>query len=186
MLPSALLQLVASLLHQLLQVLLLTILLAMGPWVETLFQLVVAVTLTNICSSQCVDSSGKEYNFVSTYGSFDQNTCAQYCQKLPSPDLVGFDLQPGRCQCNYSGSNVPTPPSGFDWQQIDNNNSGAGPIKGTKPKPLLDYQCYAFSQVRHIVSFIFTALLFLNHSNVITGYWESNYFSFSFSKCQPI
>ena len=63
---------------------------------------------------QCNDASAKPYSYIAKMGTIDADDCAQFCGKVPSPDLVGFNhITSGGnyCECLYSDQNIPAPPS---------------------------------------------------------------------------
>eukprot|EP00956_Cyclotella_meneghiniana_P030131 scaffold75016_cov46-Cyclotella_meneghiniana.AAC.2 len=104
-----------------------------------------------IGSGYCADANNDRYNYIAASRIPTPAECAQFCHKLPSPYLVGFDYSAlqaqGFCSCLYSGQNLPTPPSGLSWEEIENANiRGTGPIRGTIGGVPGIGDCYAFSQ----------------------------------------
>ena len=111
------------------------------------------LTLSTCYPCQCQDANDKPYNLIGTNMIPSPDECAEFCHKLPSPYLVGFEYGAykfqGSCGCLYSGQNLPTPPSGFSVE-IRNTDIGFGPIRGTDVLPGFD--CYAFVQVRWVLA----------------------------------
>ena len=97
---------------------------------------------------QCNDASAKPYSYIAKMGTIDADDCAQFCGKVPSPDLVGFnhitDSGGNYCECLYSDQNIPAPPSGLDWYSVVNSFSGSGPISGSSGSPS-NTACYTFT-----------------------------------------
>ena len=100
-----------------------------------------------------MDATNNVYSHISKEITTDNDDCARFCGKLPSPDLVGFQrvTTSGNCQCLYSDQNLPTPPSGLDWQMVVNTLLGIGPIVASTGSPA-EYQCYIFTQVREVLT----------------------------------
>ena len=96
------------------------------------------------------------------------SACAQACSQLPSPHLVGFwyVMKDMRCQCFYSGKNIPTPPSGLEWNFLDSKPTGTGPIQSSS-NGNYPGECYAFPQVREIFYFHPQVSWSFNISNVV-------------------
>ena len=127
--------------------------------------------ITQFIPLQCEDANSNRYNFIYTISDdfpgvpASVTGCAQICQTLPSPNLVGFEYSEGinltdddgglrfDCFCLYSGDDLPTPPSGLKFSGVSTKYSGTGPIRGIGGDVIdgvFDPKCYAFPQVRGV------------------------------------
>ena len=127
--------------------------------------------ITQFIPLQCEDANSNRYNYILTvsveYPGVPDSVagCAQICQTLSSPNLVGFEYSDVidlidddgdlgfTCLCLYSGDDLPTPPSGLGNSEVSTKYSGTGPIRGIGGDVIdgaFDPKCYAFSQVRRV------------------------------------
>ena len=113
-------------------------------------------SISTLVLPQCTDSKHHRYSLIASNNVPTPAECAQFCHKLPSPYLVGFEYiaKKGFCNCLYSGQNLPTPPSGFTVE-IYTSDIGTGPNRGSDggvPGVVPGMECYAFVQVRGVLA----------------------------------
>ena len=150
---------------------------------------------------QCDDANSNRYNYILTFSFLQPGgvpvsvaSCAQICQTIPSPNLVGFEYSESidltdddgssefACICLYSGDDLPMPSSG-SFTEVSTIYSGTGPIRGIGGdeivKGVFDPKCYAFSQVRKgaRLASINVSSSYLISKMLLPGYCESYHHS---------